>query len=311
MDLYMAIALIVLTSALSMLIGFRVGHHRSRRLQLTVQLLVLCLGILYFVFVWNRPILTLLLPHTALIVLANWHSVLGCFFAGMYLTADCVSRCRRLLIGSGTAALSCYAIVAPLVGQPPRCAETFSQAPLVKQSTPFTCSPAAAASLLRLHGIQVTEAEMARLCLTRHGTHWMGLYRGLKVKTKDSMWNVAAETYSAQAARELGERLAILSVNMNTKQSGSPLEHGFNENSGHSVVALGAHEHMGLMVFDPAPNYGIEAWNDSMLNRISDGVILTLVPRSAEITSPVITADLAMTHRARHTVAHAGFDRIH
>ena len=59
------------------------------------------------------------------------------------------------------------------------------------QTTPATCSPAAAATLLRAHGIAATEAEMAALCLTRErGTAALGLYRGLKLKTAGTPWDV-------------------------------------------------------------------------------------------------------------------------
>ena len=39
---------------------------------------------------------------------------------------------------------------------------------------------------------QSTEQEMAELCLTRHGTSWQGLYRGLKLKTAGTGWDVAS-----------------------------------------------------------------------------------------------------------------------
>src|SRR5260221_7046371 len=37
-------------------------------------------------------------------------------------------------------------------------------------------------------GISATEQEMADLCITRRGTYWQGLYRGLKLKTAGTLW---------------------------------------------------------------------------------------------------------------------------
>ena len=51
------------------------------------------------------------------------------------------------------------------------------------QTSQVTCPAAAWATLLRYHGIEVTEAEMAGLCLTGpDGALMLGLYRGLRVK---------------------------------------------------------------------------------------------------------------------------------
>src|SRR5439155_26252660 len=59
------------------------------------------------------------------------------------------------------------------------------------QTSHATSSPAAAATLLRSHGIDTTEEEMARLCLTNpDGTSLLGLYRGLRLKTRYGCLNV-------------------------------------------------------------------------------------------------------------------------
>ena len=55
------------------------------------------------------------------------------------------------------------------------------------QTSNDSCSAAAAVMLLHAHGIPATEAEMARLCLTRagQGTTPLGLYRGLALKARE------------------------------------------------------------------------------------------------------------------------------
>ena len=79
MDLYQAACLIALMSVLTLLLGLRLGRAGSPRRQFTLQIVVLIVGIGYYLTAWDRPILTRLLPHTSLIVLANLHPVFGCF----------------------------------------------------------------------------------------------------------------------------------------------------------------------------------------------------------------------------------------
>jgi len=311
MDLYLAASLIALASLWAMIIGTRLGRYASRRTQLIVQLSVLAVGVLYSVFAWNRPVLTQLLPHAALIVLANWHPVIGSFFAGMYLTSDRVKWCRRMLVGTATLGLAGYAIVAPLAGQSPECTPTDGNRILVTQSTPHTCSAAVAASLLRLHGIPATEGAMANLCLTREGTHWLGVYRGLKLMTRNTRWDVVVEPFSCDAARRLGSRPAILAINIDTDDIGPAVEHGFCDDAGHSVLALGPSNGAGIVVFDPAPTYGIETWNNAMLRCISSGVMLSLVPRREHDTSVEVASRVTRLTHGHDLLARVNVSQIH
>lgn len=58
-----------------------------------------------------------------------------------------------------------------------------------RQTTMFTCGAAASATFLHVHGIEATEDEMARLCVTRcgyfGGTTEAGMMRGLRRKGLD------------------------------------------------------------------------------------------------------------------------------
>ncbi len=280
MDLLLATILIALTSLWVMIIGYRQGQKHSGRSRLRVQGIAAVASLLYFAFVWDRPWIAGWVPHTALIVLVNWHPLMGAFFAGMYLSSTQVGPARRYTIGPLTLLLAAYAIVAPLTGRPPVCEPDASDGALITQTTPYTCSAAAAASLLRLHGIETDEAEMAELCLTRKGTHWMGVYRGLKLMTQESEWDVVAQPFSHEAVMNLHETPAILSVNVDTDSIARTEDHGFRSESGHSVLALRSSNNHEVIVFDPSPAYGIECWDRELLSWVSDGVILRLVPRS-------------------------------
>ncbi|MEO2032096.1 MAG: C39 family peptidase [Planctomycetaceae bacterium] len=276
----MALILMTLTSLWALLAGVRLGQTASSRSQQIIQILVMAAYSAYFLFVWNRPLLSLYLPHTALIVLTNWHPVMGCFFAGMYLSTNRICRRRRLAVAATILLLSGYSIAAPVLGHAPACEPTASGSPLITQTTPYTCSPAAAASLLRLHGIAATESQMADLCLTRQGTHWMGVYRGLTLMTRNTNWDVVAEPFSRAAVMRLDESPALLSVNIDTDLITTREDHGFRDGAGHSVLTLGARDGLQVMVFDPSPSYGIEYWDRRLLSWVSNGVILRLVSRS-------------------------------
>lgn len=288
MDLLLAVTLIALMSLLAMIVGFRQGKQASSGAQLFIQSAAALVSAGYFVFIWDQPRLVSWLPHTAIIVLANWHPLIGSFFAGMYLSSQKVGRARRLTVGPLTLVLAAYAIIAPLLGSVPKCKPAETGSPLISQTTPYTCSAAAAASLLRLHGIETTEAEMAELCLTRKGTHWMGVYRGLKLMTAETPWEVVARPFSRDAVMNLHESPAVLSVNVDVDIIARSEDHGFRNNSGHSVLALGSRDNLEVMVFDPSPAYGIECWDDELLSWVSDGVILQLVPKfGAGLERPV------------------------
>jgi len=288
MDLVLAAILIVLLSVWALLIGLQIGSSRSQRLQVWIQLSVVGLWVVYFFCLWNRPVLTRWLPHSALIILANWHALMGSFFVGIYLSTSSIRLSRKWLLGPFTLLLSVYSIFAPFIGVAPNCDGDVTAETLVSQTTPYTCSPAAAATLLRLHGINATEAEMTRLCLTRQGTHWLGVYRGLKIMTQDSAWDVIAEPFSAEAVLRLGRTPAVLSINVGARSIVDASDYGFSDAVGHSVVALRAHPESGVAIFDPEPSYGIEAWNPDFLQHVSDGVILRLVPSGGSLPADTV-----------------------
>jgi hypothetical protein len=129
------------------------------------------------------------IPLSSVIVLANWFPL---FLAG--LAAAFWVRMREqtflrrlpvqlLLIGAAVGS-EIYVIPA----QAPECGEQWMEPSLnfqwrvCLQTTPHTCSAAAAATILHQLGIEATEQEMAVLCLTRRGTTWLGLYHGLSVR---------------------------------------------------------------------------------------------------------------------------------
>ena len=125
---------------------------------------------------------------------------------------------------------------------------------------------------------------MAHLCLTRKGTHWMGLFRGLKLKTRGTDWTVVADAYSQESTRlddaprdsrhqcrHHAIRLRSRSWFQQPKRSLCHLPRAISGD--------------GTVVFDPSPDFGMEDWFQTTRDSVRDGVILRLVPRTAELTS--------------------------
>jgi hypothetical protein len=276
----LTVAIIILGCAIlaCLLGGFWIGCCRSRHLRIAVQLAALMLMIGYTSCLWNRPVLTQFLPTSSLIILANWLPLWGSFFVGIYVASQ-VGFFRRSVLSILTLLLCVYSGVAPTLGKAPRCAADIDRSELHSQTTPHTCSPACAVSILRLHGIQATENELAELCLTREGTHWLGLYRGLMLKTVNSAWTVAVEPFSESMLVYSCSTPCVLCVNVDTKCFGARVDHGFRNNVGHSVVCLGRSGRNRIAVFDPSPDFGVEDWDHDIFQAVTSGVVLRLVPR--------------------------------
>ena len=220
----------------------------------------------YIVCVWDHPCLARWLPYSNLIVLGNALPLFASLLAGL--------SCRRLrgrpqarttaivlltVVGIG-------ALIRPLLGQAPACEERW-EGDVCLQTTKHTCSAASAATVLRHIGVATTEAEMARLCLTREGTHWMGLYRGLSKKLSPA-WRVEVfDAKSLETLRQVFQNApAILTVEL---PRDVPTGWKYRQESGwlpgvsHSVVCLGPDGDDHWRIVDPAN--GTERWSTTDL----------------------------------------------
>src|SRR5690606_12744726 len=106
-----------------------------------------------------------------------------------------------------------------------------------------SCSPAAAATLLRHYDIPATETELVDLCLTRlEGTSLHGLYRGLKLKTAGTPWDVEAFNGNLEQLHEYVESgPVILNVRLPFEMGPESIyvtQWGWVPGQGHTVVVL-------------------------------------------------------------------------
>lgn len=305
-DLSTAILILGCFCCLAFSAGCKISRHHSSSVQLYAQLLATALLPLYFATLWEHPILATIFPVSGLIILGNWLPLWASFFLGIYANTKTVSRSRRISLGIVTSCSIAYSTMAPSFGTAPECGT--QDRILQYQTTPYTCSAACAASILNLHEIQATEGELAQLCLTRQGTHWMGLYRGLMLKTSGTNWTVTVEPFNNMTLNQIVAP-CILAVNVDTSAFENEIDHGFQQDVGHSVVYLGKSPGDGCVVFDPAPEFGMEDWLPSMRSSLKSGVILRLVPRH-DTAVTTVAVEQRVKGILRHRRLTAGISRV-
>jgi hypothetical protein len=220
----------------------------------------------YIVAVWDRPCLARWLPYSNLIVLGNAFPLFAAVLAGLsYRRLRGRPRMRAtailLLIVAGVGAL-----IRPLLGTAPVCEQRWD-GDVCLQTTKHTCSAAAAATALRCIGVTTSEAEMARLCLTRQGTSWMGLYRGLSQKRAPACQIEVFDMASLETLRLVTPHApAILTVKLPRDVPAGweyRQENGWLPGISHSVVCFGPDDGDHWWIADPAN--GRERWSTSDL----------------------------------------------
>jgi hypothetical protein len=188
---------------------------------------------------------------------------------------------RRLALVLSLQALGWLTVVRPLWGFAPRCRDRW-EGDFCVQTTDWTCTAACAATLLEAHGIRATEQEMAELCLTRAGTQWQGLYRGLKLKTARTPWDVEVVHGGFDRLRALYDGPAILAAGVprGTRVARIYTErYGWTPGDWHSVLFFGCRGNGLVAMGDPTPGIGRENWSEDDLRVLWRGRGMRLIPR--------------------------------
>lgn len=245
-------------------IGFRLGI-KGRYLLLTGPLLF---GIVYVFVLRDSSLQILLIKNTNTIFYGKWLLIIASFAAGVLTQVSSVRMWRRAILVLALLAASsmdffCYFIYPRPEGG------NVTEKWLSIQTTESTCSAAAAASLLRIYGIEVSEKEMIRACLsTIKGTPWQGVWRGVNL--------YAPPKYKAVLVRGIDSKNIEFPILISAEFNSSSEEHtkyvsqwGWKPGTPHSVVLFERTENGYLTVGDPA--IGIERWDDEALEVLWDG----------------------------------------
>jgi hypothetical protein len=261
-------------------IGIWLQQHTSPGRVLCSELMILGAMVVYLTVLWDKPLLTVLIPFPSAIILGNWLPVLGALILGICIATRQISLVRRIVLAVCLCVIGGYSLIRPLLGEVPICSASDPNRILNFQTTDQTCSAACAAGLLRLHGIDATEGEMAELCLTRKGTHWLGVFRGLKLKTAGTEWDVVVEEVSRDDLLRRTDLEGVLALTFTRESARYSEESGFGTDMGHTVLSMGTDFRNTLTVFDPSPDFGFESWNSRILADVSKGILLRLVSRN-------------------------------
>jgi hypothetical protein len=283
MDLYVATGIVLTFSAALAVAAFRLGRRRSSRrtagLVVTCAVALLATDVAYFRHgLWPARVL----PISSLIVLANPAPELTAIISGVALAIVPGRPARRCVLVVPLLGLALWASFGPvLFASPPDGLENRWRGAVCRQTSGASCAPAAAATLLRTCDIAATEAEMARLCPTgKEGTPARGLYRGLKLKTAASGWDVAPYTGGRDAdslRRATAEGPMILTVRLD---GGAGVDPRFSRDWGwapgvtHSVVLFGCKADGLFRVGDPA--VGPEDWDRRAIDALWHGEAIVL-----------------------------------
>jgi hypothetical protein len=186
---------------------------------------------------------------------------------------------RRLLFVVPCLLVAFYFPFRLMTGRTPECANLWWANRVCLQTSQATCSPAAAATLLKYHDIGASEEEMARLCLTRkNGTYLHGLYRGLRIKTRAAGYRVVVQSTELARLRSEVSLPVILNVKLteavNRRDPRYSKDWGWRVGVPHTVVLFRFTDGGRVRMGDPG--VGHEHWDLQALRDLWHGEYIAL-----------------------------------
>ncbi len=280
LDLYWGLLVLVLLALLLLVTAAWVGQRVPRAVATTGILIVMALSGLYVLTLWDNILMAQLLPVSNLIVLGNALPLAAAVVAGLAWPLIPGHVLRRLWLPTLLLGAGIYAAIEPLLGHAPHCLDVWDEDGICRQTDEKSCSAACAATLLAMHGIPATEQEMAQLCLTREGTRWQGIYRGLKLKTRGTPYDVEVFGGTVDDLRALTPGVLLLATGLDSHAPVDPIyqeEWGWRSGELHSVLLFEFVAYKQAKMADPG--IGREPWTVQDLQVLYRGRGMRLVPR--------------------------------
>lgn len=293
-DLVIAMSVMV---CLCLVIGAFVALRMKRESR--ISSVVLCASVLaaagcvYFLnglLTWARFV-----PLTAAIVWTNFAPLFLCVASAAALAIPNRPLWRRgglsMLLGVFATGTLLQPIVQPVIRPVRHSSNTvWFGHDVCQQTGQFTCSPAAAATLLKANGIDAEEHQLIRWCLTDSlGTTSLGLWRGLRKATAQTDWEPQVmdvtlnDLLSRDAGRDIFPCLILVgfprfgSVASPEEEARYTDEYGWPRGFRHSVVLYGPADDGGVEIGDPS--IGRERWAKQDLEILWRGEAVRLVRR--------------------------------
>lgn len=240
--------------------------HPTGRQGLMLCMAVSILGMFYFqLYASGQLFWARLLPVSAAIIYSNMSAPLAALSAGWAAHMPNTPFWRRAimvtLLGGGSLTAIFWPLLSIAVRPAPTGGDDWTQG-VAQQTSWATCSPAAAATLLRTAGINVSESQMIPLCLTDgSGTPTLGLYRGIKLVAEQQGRNVEIIDATLDELLAADNWPALLSVKLplGTEDRRYADQWGWIPGMGHSVVVMRSADPDQVWVGDPS--VGLERWS--------------------------------------------------
>lgn len=278
-DVVLAVGLMCGLAAGLFALAVHLDRHCSKWLGNGLAVGALLSIFVYALYVQDGLALGRLLPVTNLIILGNWLPLAVGTIAGVAWNRFTMPPVRRALSVFLPVVVSLWAVYGFLLDPIPSCGNVWRDGVNI-QTTDVTCSPASAATLLRSYGIAASEEEMAELCLTtRRGTYLHGIYRGLKIKTAGTEWDVELFGASIDELKRMNAP-AILTLHVEGESEGTQRT-GFlgtwEMGQAHSVVLMEIAPNDYAVVGDP--EVGRQLWTCDELKGMVGAEGIRLVRR--------------------------------
>ena len=293
-DIYLGLGILFGLSITLVFLGLFLDRRFSKRASLIAITLTIVALFLYAGLLRESALLARILPFSNLIVVGNWLILFGAFLTGLVANRIPGGRIRRGIYCTLLLAACTFTLIAPLIGTVPKGGDYWTREGVTNQVTQYavamqssdsSCSAACAATLLRTVGIKTSEQEMIDLCLTHtNGTLWFGLYRGLKLKTAGTPYDVEilhATPTDLKSGALKGP--LILSVRLDLKpgiDERYEKKWGWAPGVAHSVVFFRTLPDNLVEMGDPS--IGREKWGFDGIETLWHGDAMRLVPRRAQ-----------------------------
>jgi hypothetical protein len=235
------------------------------------------------VAVHGRLWLTKIMPLSNVIVLANWLPLGAALLAGV-LSGDQRTPQRRraslafALLAVGWSSVTWFS-TSPQINSGNR-----FKGGVCLQSTSATCAACSAVTLLDCYGIPSSEHEMAQLCLNSiHGATMLGIYRGLKLKTRGTDYDVEPVQCHYEDLQHLDAGPMLIPVrlaNLSLSAGSRPVVWNLLTRINHCVVLFGFTPKGKAVIGDPSNgSFGRVEWTQTQLRQRWLGEGFRLVQR--------------------------------
>jgi len=280
-DLHLALAILLLLSAGLFWLGMAVGRRGARWAAAGAGVAATGLLVLFALTVHGKLLVARWLPFSGAIVLGNWIPLFAAVLCGVLTGRRGVARWRRAAFCVGLLGLAWYSVLLNFVPATLPAENRWTADGVCLQSSEASCSACAAATLLKHYGIDTNEEEMIRLSLTRHGgTPSLGLYRGLKLKTRGTPWDVEVVRGRFEDLLDGPGGPVVLRMRLPNDPHLYPEwlgRIGLAPDAGHAMVLFGRSGEERVLMGDPST--GLQRWPVEDIKARWRGEGLRLVPR--------------------------------